>query len=61
MCVCVCVCVFTLVLHSEVGGDEGGNLSSDIGGVELPPFLGLVILYNLSLNHNNHRGQQISP
>ena len=39
----------TLVLDCEVGGDQGGNLTPDVGSVDLSSSLGLIVLDDLRL------------
>lgn len=43
----------TLVLDGEVGGDQGWNLASDIGGVDLRAVSVLVLLNHLGLHNNS--------
>lgn len=43
----------TLVLHGEIGGDQGRNLTPDVCSIDLPSAPGLVILYDLGLEESH--------
>lgn len=44
---------FTLILYCKVGGNQGWDLSSDVGAEDLPPFFYLVILNDLGLEQES--------